>query len=189
MVRPISRRPQARPREFRFVPPEQSHLGLFLDHRTDLLAYARRIVGDHADAEDVVQEAYLRFADAAKSRLIDEPVKYLYRIVRNLAIDGRRRLVVQAGRFVANGELAIRLLPDDSSPEAAATGRADLRALETAIAELPERTRTALEMHRFGGFTLKQIAERLGVSLGTAHALVVEGLEHCRAKLHRPRPN
>lgn len=166
---------------------DQKHLGLFLVHRPDLLAYARRITGDHAHAEDVVQEAYLRFADAAQGKLIDEPVKYLYRIVRNLAIDGRRRLIAQASRFVANGETAIRLIPDERSPEQVASGRADLRELEEAIAGLPERTRIALEMHRFGGYTLKQIAEHLGVAIGTAHALVIDGLEECRARLHRPK--
>jgi RNA polymerase sigma-70 factor (ECF subfamily) len=44
----------------------------------------------------------------------------------------------------------------------------------------------ALEMHRFGGCRLKEIADRLGVSVTTAHTLVAEGIAHCRRRLKRP---
>ena len=53
------------------------------------------------------------------------------------------------------------------------------------MAELPERTRIALELHRFGECTFKEIAAHLGISVGLAHALVIQGLEHCRARLYR----
>jgi RNA polymerase sigma-70 factor (ECF subfamily) len=54
-----------------------------------------------------------------------------------------------------------------------------------AMAELPERTRIALMMHRFDGFKLRDIAAHLGISVALAHALVYEGLEHCRRRLAR----
>jgi len=53
------------------------------------------------------------------------------------------------------------------------------------MAELPERTQIALEMHRLGGCKLREIADRLGISVGLAHGLVAEGIEHCRRRLHR----
>src|SRR3546814_2652242 len=61
-------------------------LNLYLRHRAELIDYATPIVGDRALAEDVVQDAWLRFSEAgshdAKTRLIRQPVGYLYRIVR-----------------------------------------------------------------------------------------------------------
>jgi DNA-directed RNA polymerase specialized sigma24 family protein len=60
-----------------------------------------------------------------------------------------------------------------------------LRAVQAALLELPERTRIALEMHRFGGATLKDIADFLDISVGLAHALVRDGLEHCRTRLRK----
>ncbi len=66
-------------------------LGVFLAHRGELVSYAAAIVGDRTRAEDVVQEAYLRFDAAALGRPLDEPLGYLYRIVRNIALDGRRQ--------------------------------------------------------------------------------------------------
>ncbi len=76
------------------MPKEQS-LALYLAHRRKLLEYANGIVGDPGRAEDIVQEAFLRFRAAAMERLLDEPVGFLYRVVRNLALDRRRRLLLE----------------------------------------------------------------------------------------------
>ncbi len=54
---------------------------------------------------------------------------------------------------------------------------------EDAFAELPERVRIAVEMHRFGGARLREIAAELGVSVTVAHELVVTGVAHCRSRL------
>jgi RNA polymerase sigma-70 factor (ECF subfamily) len=160
-------------------------LGIFLAHRSGLVDYASRIVGDHAQAEDVVQEAYLRF-DRAASAPIAEPVGYLYRIVRNLALDGRRRQAREALFVVGQSpEFSDGAACSRPGPEAEAAGRSDVEALKAALAELPERTRRALELHRFEGKTVKAVAAALGVSVGTAHALIVDGLEHCRTRLYR----
>ncbi|MDE1150515.1 MAG: sigma-70 family RNA polymerase sigma factor [Azospirillaceae bacterium] len=161
-------------------------------HRASLLNYASGIVGDHARAEDLVQEAYLRFDSAAGpdagATLVQEPVGYLYRIVRNLAVDGRRQQAREARVMITGADTqAEQAAADHPSPESQVAAKAELRALQAAMAELPERTRVALEMHRFGGHKLKDIAAHLGISIGLAHKLVVDGLEHCRARLHRQK--
>jgi RNA polymerase sigma factor (sigma-70 family) len=168
------------------VRPRVNFLGLFLAHRRELLSYATQIVGDHTRAEDVVQDAYLRLAGMTAGKFIDAPIGYLYRIVRNLAIDGRRREQRDARYFVAGTDKADKIAADHPSPEAAAADREDMRRLAAALAELPERTRIALEMHRLGGCTLQTIAAHLGISIGLAHALVIDGIEHCRTRLCRP---
>jgi RNA polymerase sigma-70 factor (ECF subfamily) len=159
-------------------------LGIFLTHRSGLVDYATRIVGDHARAEDVVQEAYLRF-DQAASVQIAEPVGYLYRIVRNLALDGRRRQARESLFVIGQSPQSERAACSRPGPEAEAAGRSDVEALKAALDELPERTRRALELHRFEGKTVKAVAGALGVSVGTAHALIVDGIEHCRTRLYR----
>lgn len=159
---------------------------IYLAHRGELLDYASKIVGDRSRAEDVVQEAFLRFDAAAAERGFTEPLAYLFRIVRNLSIDLRRSLGRDRGRLTAiTGDAADTLREDRPSPEAEAAGRQELRLLEAAMWELPERTRIALEMHRFGGRTVRDIAAHLGISVGTAHTLVARGLEHCRDRLYR----
>jgi RNA polymerase sigma-70 factor (ECF subfamily) len=71
---------------------DDARLKLYLTHRAALIDYATPIVGCRARAEDVVQEAYIRFVPArvADAR-IEQPVAYLYRIVRNVALDWTRR--------------------------------------------------------------------------------------------------
>jgi RNA polymerase sigma-70 factor (ECF subfamily) len=159
-------------------------LTFFMTHRGSLVSYASGIVGSRAQAEDVVQEAWLRFDDASRLRMLEEPLGYLYRIVRNLALDGRRRLAREdRGRdsyaaLAGESGLEARL-----TPEREALDKDALRVVMAAIAELPERTRMALEMHRFGGCKLREIAEHLGISVALAHALVAEGLAHCFRRL------
>jgi len=163
---------------------------LFVEHRRSLIDYATGIVGSRAHAEDVVQEAWLRFDEVSRQRLLDEPLSYLYRIVRNLALDGRRSLVREERYLVRGVDLqAEGVVEDRPSPEAEAVARGDLQLVRAAMLELPERTRIALEMHRFGGATLKDIAHFLDISIGLAHALVNDGLEHCRTRLMRREPD
>jgi len=160
------------------------NLDVYLSHRAALIDYATPIVGCPARAEDVVQEAFLRFDAAAGVGPLDEPAKYLYRIVRNLAIDGRRRRLRDE---VSSSAAEDRDAADDNpSPEAQALARDELRLLNEAMAELPERTRIALEMRRFGGCKLREIADFLGVSVSVAHDIVAEGVAHCRRRVRPP---
>ena len=160
----------------------EKSLSLYIAHRVELVDYATAIVGDRARGEDVVQEAFLRLDAAAAGRTLDEPVGYLRRIIRNLAIDWIRRRSVE-GRHVAGTADVEGIAEDRPSQEDVLAHRDELRIVLDAMAELPERTRIALEMHRFDGFKLKDIAAHLGISVGLAHALVYQGLEHCRRRL------
>lgn len=70
---------------------------LYLAHRGALVEYALPIVGDRMRADDVVQEAFIRFAP--DKALIGQPLGYLYRIVRNLAYGFTRRALADWTRF------------------------------------------------------------------------------------------
>ncbi len=153
-------------------------------HRGALVNYASGIVGDPGQAEDVVQEAWLRFGRVATGRPLEEPVGYLYRIVANLALDRRRRASLENRASAGEVErLAVEVADQTPSPEDEAIARQELARVMAAMAELPERTRIALEMHRFGGCTLKEIAQHLGISVSMAHVLVVQGIKHCQRAL------
>ena len=157
---------------------------LYASHRADLVRYANGIVGSRPDAEDVVQEAYLKLDEAAKSRPLEEPIAYLFRIVRNLSIDAIRRQVRQRDVFVegVDGEA----VPDGrATPERFAMHRRELGVVLSALDELPERTRMAVRLHRIEGCRLAEIADRLGISTALAHALVCDGLAHCRERLRK----
>lgn len=164
---------------------EPTSAELYVAHRSDLVTYASRILGDRAHAEDIVQEAYLRLDAAMAGQVLREPLAYLYRIVHNLALDMKRKLVREGGRLTSADDGFTEIAGDQPSPESEAAARGEMRLLLQAMAELPERTRIALELHRLAGCSIREIANRLDISVGTAHALVVDGLEHCRNRLFR----
>lgn len=155
-------------------------LQIFQERRADLIGYAASITGDRSAAEDLVQEAWLLFADATATRHLAEPASYLFRIVRNLALDRSRRRGFEQKHFVedtgAHGQVPSNV-PD---PEALAIARNELQIVQDAIARMPERMRIALEMHRLEGAKLKDIATHLGISITIAHELVAEGVKRCR---------
>ena len=161
--------------------PQDRTLALYLAHRPALVNYANGIVGDPTHAEDVVQEAWLRLDKLAQSRPPEQPVAYLYRIVRNLAIDRYRRRQREQRQIEPDGHaLSLRVADDAGSPEAAAVARDELRLLAEALAELPERTRIALEMRRFGGCSLREIADHLDVSVTSVNRIIAKGIAQCR---------
>lgn len=161
-------------------------LDLYLTHRTKLIEFAAPIVGSRTSAEDVVQEAWFRFSAAAADQRgaeqINQPVAYLYRIVRNLAID-----LVRRSRHEVPPEssaIVFATIPAATpSPEDQVLHRDEIRVVEKALAELPERTRTAFELHRLRGHTLKETAAAIGVSVTRTHQLVCDALTHCANRL------
>lgn len=158
-------------------------LRLFLQYQAALINLAAPIVGCRSGAEDVVQEAYLRFSAAGTDKHeILKPVPYLYQIVRRLAFDW-----VESHSRERPGTVPTDFLDEwespTPSPEQTAAYRQELGQVKDALSELPERTRIAFEMSRLGGYKLQDIASALDISITLAHQLVHRALAHCMARV------
>lgn len=163
--------------------PHDPQLQPFFAHRQALLQYASALTRDTAQAEDLVQEAFLRFAPALRGGAhgLANPVAYLYRIVRNLAVDQIRQ---RSGEQRQEQDPAAWMVPQPQpSPEQAVIHRQDIETVSGTLQDMPEKMRIALEMRRFGGHTLEQIASRLQVSVPTAHRLVRDAMLRIAAAL------
>ena len=149
---------------------------LFVSQRAALVDYATPLVGDRGRAEDIVQEAFLRFAPAADSiAATEQPVAYLFRMVRNLAFDWKRRRQVE--RRGEQGEPEWWMVPAAArTPEQELIHAQTMAKLEAAMATLAPDIRLALEMHRFGGFRLAEVAEHMGWSLSKTHRVIRDAL-------------
>lgn len=163
-------------------------LRLFASQRRRLIAEAARMTGDTASAEDVVQEAWIRLSQNATDTRIAEPVGYIRRVVRNLALDEYRQR--QRRERMLSSEAADD--PETLASNAAAVDRTlmakqELALVTAELARMPPRMRRAVELHRLSGAPLREIAAELGVSITTAHTLVVEGVERCRKCLRSSR--
>lgn len=170
--------------------PGTPEFDAYLRHRSALIDYAAPILGCRARAEDVVQEAFVRYsrrqqsmagADAPQS--IGDPVSYLYRIVRNLALDWLRK--PEAAVKVDDSRDMERLADAAATPEQVMMQRDQVRVLAEALEELPERTRVAFKMRRLEGRSLQEIADHLGVSVVRAHQLVKDAVRHGAARLDK----
>ena len=153
-------------------------------YREQLVGYARWFVYNVHSAEDIVQEAFVRFTGKHGSRSIDSPVAFLYRIVRNLALDHCRRSQFERKVFSDTESKDSEIASSRLSPALSAMHREELLTLQIALSELPERTRVAVEMHRWGGCKLREIAQHLNISTSLAQILVRDGVAHCYRRLH-----
>jgi RNA polymerase sigma factor (sigma-70 family) len=139
------------------------------------LAY--RILRDQALAEDAVQEAFLavwRSADSYR-RERAKPATWILTLVHRRAVDLVRREHRRRGE------------PLDEVPEAAGDSVADevdirerRATVQAALAQLPEDQRQALELAYYAGYTQSELAERLGVPLGTIKSRMFAGLARLR---------
>ena len=155
---------------------------LYASHRRVLTDAAQGVLGCRARAEDVVQDAFLKLWESGERHAIDDPLRYLFRMVRNLAIDRLRRQNLE-GRYSADEEALDELPAQQSGPEQRAIGQLQWQRLQFALGELPERTRTVFTMSQLEGYSQREVATHLSASPTLVHFLLRDALKHCRSRL------
>lgn len=161
----------------------QAFQRVYDEHSRGVYATAFRISGDAAQAQDVVQDVFLRVwrkpgsFDARRGEL----GSYLRLMARSRALDLWREAQA-AGR--AGDRLKVVAAREQERPEvrpAVAVERsADREAVREALRGLPEAQREALVLAYWGGLTADQIARRFEVPLGTAKSRIRLGLARLR---------
>jgi len=145
-----------------------------------LLAFIRSRVGDAADADDILQEVFIRVHRnlcCLPEPEWNKPESWIYQIARHLIIDHyrRRREMVEIPESLP-AELD---LPQDD-PEAVLA-----LSLRELINELPEPYRQALILTTYQGLSQKQLADSLGISLSGAKSRVQRARDNLRDMLLR----
>ena len=157
---------------------------LYDRHGGAAFSLAYRMVGRQAQAEDVVQEAFLSIW---RSRLRYDQTRgsvrnWILGIVHNRAIDGLRRNSVHERRR-ATLEVVEERFEARERTEVEVARREEARNVRGALETLPAEQRRALELAYFGGFTHTQIAEMLHEPVGTVKGRMRLGLEKMRRQL------
>lgn len=139
-------------------------------------AVLRRAGVAEADIDDLVQDAYCRFAAMTDVAHIDRPGAYFMQTVKNLRRDALRR--AQIVRFEDITESAALFVEEETrGVEAVVAARMQLRLVERLLAALPERCATIFRLKRIEGLSQKAIAARLGVSESIVENDVQKGLK------------
>ena len=147
-------------------------------HGAALVLFARQWAPLRADAEDVVQEAFVRFW-RSRDRA-EDATAYLYACVRHCGIDWTRA----TGRRVRREEASAR--SDDRAMLACSLERDERRALiEAALSRLPDEQREVVVMKIWGGLTFPQIGAALEISHDTAASRYRYAIAKLRGQLAR----
>ena len=145
------------------------------ERRTALVATVAAVCGDRDAAADAVDEAFARaFQRRARVEAMASPAGWLLTVALNVVrrgkARGQRRVLAEAGALRARGRPWID--PVDPRSE-----------LWAAVAELPARERTAVALRYLGDLTEPQIAEVMGIAVGTVGASLTSARRKLAAQL------
>lgn len=162
-----------------------------------LYGFLHRMIGRREDAEDLVQEVFVRLVRMIGHYEHDGRFEsWLFRIATNLARDRvrrlRRRPILGPLEHDGDGQpYGARPVSGKSDGESVAadrlgeSGEAGLR-LERALAQLPDGEREVILLRHYGGMSFAEIANLMGTPLGTALARAHRGLGKLRGLMEDP---
>jgi len=143
---------------------------------------ARQFLPSQAEAEDAVQEVFVRLwqtadrYDPRRAKL----VTWVMLIARRHLIDRIRRNAVRPGTSAFDADLACQAA--DNIPDRQTLSDERSAKLRRRIAELPELQRIVIERAYLQGYTLREVSEQLNAPLGTVKSALSRGLERLRER-------
>ncbi|MCO6491733.1 MAG: RNA polymerase sigma-70 factor [Phaeodactylibacter sp.] len=153
---------------------------LFRQHYEELYYYACRYLWRQEDAEEAVQDVFVRLWEKRRELHISTSAKaYLYAAVRNRAINHLRSKWAREAPLPPEAAEQLAAEPPGQEP-----GQEDLlRLVQQGIAALPEQCRVIFQLSRQAGLTYGEIAEELGISKETVKSQIKIALSRLRAFL------
>lgn len=162
---------------------------LYGRHSRLLFGLILRIVRDRGDAEEILQEAFVRVWTRAEiyDAGMSGPLPWIVRVARNCAIDRVRARRVRAALHVPAIDMAeveaTTPATGIQTPEAAVLDAERRQTLTDALAGLPTDQRQLIEAAFFEGYTHSELAQRFGLPLGTVKTRIRAGMIAMRQSL------
>ncbi len=163
---------------------------LYDRHSRLLFGLILRIVRDRGDAEEILQEAFVRVWTRTEKfdAQMGGPLPWIVRVARNCAIDRLRARRVRAAVHTpaidfAAVEATAPAATAIQTPEAAVLDAERRRTLTDALAGLPAEQRQLIEAAFFEGYTHSELAQRFGLPLGTVKTRIRTGMTAMRQRL------
>ena len=152
--------------------------GIYMGLRTSLMRFAYRYFKTPQEIEDVVQEAFVKVIEAKQHREILHPKSYMYQTVKNLALNrlskSDYRLTDALGD--TDAELVSQITP---TMEQQFESRQRFELFCRAVRQLPIKCQRVYILRRVYGYTQKEIAEQMGISLKTVEAHLTKAIVRC----------
>jgi RNA polymerase sigma-70 factor (ECF subfamily) len=162
------------------VPSKQEFETVIERYSGEIFAYLWRLLHGHEDAEDCLQEVFLRAFKAFDRLDRDANVRaWLYKIATNTAISFRKkRSRLESQELLVDYDL----LSPDPSPDDRLEWKERLMSLLAAIDELPDRQRSALMLRKYQALSYPEISEILGCSQEAARANVYQAIKKLKVR-------
>jgi RNA polymerase sigma-70 factor (ECF subfamily) len=166
----------------------QAFTELMRRHQQRVYWVARRIVGDHAEADDVAQETFVKaYLALGEFRGDSSFFTWVYRIAVNLSLNAVRKRQVM--NYLRESELLSKFLPSPDDPSAGVELGEMESALRRAIAELPEKQKAVFVMRYYDELSYEEIARVLKTSVGGLKANYFHALKKVREYLRNEIQN
>jgi RNA polymerase sigma-70 factor (ECF subfamily) len=152
----------------------------YMDKRANLIRFFALRTSSQSEAEDIVQEIYLRIANLDDAS-VENPVGYLYRLGTNVMLDrvrARQRATVRDDAYYRTLQAGSASEPHSEapSPEAAWLARARLERVLAVVEAMPPRRKQVFVMHKIEGLSYGEIAEKLRISRSAVEKLMMAAL-------------
>ena len=163
----------------RTLPGGTSIITAFLGLESLLKKYLRRYLARQQDIDDVVQDVFVRAYEAEQKREIRSPNSYLFKIAKHMALNETRRKSHQL--MVYMGDMAdLDVIDSKVYGDEALALEQRLTALNKLIAALPPQCQRVLILRKIYGFSHKEVADRLNISVKTVEKHLTKGLQRCQ---------
>ena len=150
----------------------------FAENESALKRFLERFFYNTHDVEDILQEVFLQTWSIEKKQEIQLPKSYLFKVARNAALKELRR---KSGHITAYIEEVSHneLIGNETSIENEVDFNERLILFGKALATLPPRCRKVFILRKVFGFSQKEIARRMKISVSTVEKHIVNGLQRC----------
>jgi len=168
---------------------QRRFLEVVLPHLDDAYALAKWLTGNATDAEDVVQDACVRALRALETASVERPRPWMLAIVRNVAFTwlAKNRPKMLLVNAEDDADIAAETVGTAApTPEEALIAAVDRDRLRAAIAALPHAFRETLVMREINGLSYRDIAETVGVPVGTVMSRLARARAILAGALGRP---
>jgi RNA polymerase sigma-70 factor (ECF subfamily) len=150
----------------------------FARHESALKRFIGRFLRSKPDIEDIAQEAFLRAYAVERSRPIEQPKSFLFRIAKHVALSQLARKSRQITDYIEDSDESA-VIQVEHSAEDEISARQVLGLHCEAVAELSPQCRQVYLLRKVHGFSHKEIAEHLGIAVSTVEKHLIKAVEQC----------
>ncbi len=165
---------------------------LISPYTKQLLNYNFRLLNNREDAEDALQNTYIKVYNSIKTFQGNSSFKtWLYKIATNVCLDQLRKekntTNVSLSQTTPDGEYEIQIADDTYSPELAAKKKAALDALNSAMEKLEDDQKIAVSLRDIHGLSYDEIAQATETTIGTVKSRINRARSNLRKFLEKDR--